>query len=49
MDYVNVKIPKPIADDVDELIKADQYASRAEFIKEAIRLRLEELKKAKEA
>ena len=35
--YANVKIPAPLADVIDSLVKSGRYSSRAEYVKEAIR------------
>jgi len=45
-DYTTVRLPKQLMDEIDQLIKRGTrgYKSRAEFIKEAIRKRFEELK-----
>ena len=45
--YVNISIPKPLVDEIDQLIlkKTKGYTSRAEFVKEAIRKLLREIKK----
>jgi Arc/MetJ-type ribon-helix-helix transcriptional regulator len=44
-EYVTVRLPKELMDEVDEMIRKGVrgYKSRAEFIKEAIRKRTEEL------
>jgi Arc/MetJ-type ribon-helix-helix transcriptional regulator len=44
-EYVTVRLPKELMDEVDEMIRngVRGYKSRAEFIKEAIRKRCEEL------
>ena len=44
-DYTTVRLPKEIMDEIDQIIKRGirGYKSRAEFIKEAIRKRFEEL------
>jgi hypothetical protein len=44
-DYTTVRLPKEIMDEIDQIIKRGTrgYKSRAEFIKEAIRKRFEEL------
>ena len=36
-EYATVKIPVPLADVIDGLVKGGEYSSRAEFVKEAIR------------
>jgi metal-responsive CopG/Arc/MetJ family transcriptional regulator len=43
--YVGVRLPKELIDDVDRLIdrKAMGFRSRAEFIADAIRRRLEQI------
>jgi len=45
-EYTTVRLPKELMDEIDEIIKhrVRGYKSRAEFIKEAIRKRFEELK-----
>ena len=47
-EYITVRLPKNLMDEVDSLIKRRirGYKSRAEFIKETVRKRLEELKAA---
>jgi len=48
--YVTLKIPKELANTIDEIIKSRKafgYKSRAEFVKEAIRTKLIELEKVK--
>ena len=43
--YKAVNLPKPILDEVDKIVKVNPcYNSRAEFVKNAIREKLEELK-----
>ena len=44
-EYVTVRIPKDLANQVDELIDtiARGYTSRAEFIKEAVRQKIERI------
>jgi len=44
-EYTTVRLPKEIMDEIDQIIKRGTrgYKSRAEFIKEAIRKRFEEL------
>jgi len=41
--YITVRIPKELANEIDELMKtlARGYTSRAEFIKEAVRQKIE--------
>lgn len=45
-EYTTVRLPKELMDEIDQIIKHGirGYKSRAEFIKEAIRKRFEELK-----
>jgi len=45
-DYVTVRIPRQLADEIDEVIRSGQlgYRTRAEMVKEAIRLRIEILR-----
>ena len=45
MSYVTIKIPKELIDEIDKLIdqQIGGYKSRAELIKEAIRIRLQEV------
>ena len=47
--YVTVKVPIQLAEAIDEVIEQGKkgYKSRAEFVKEAVRLRLEEVKQVK--
>ena len=47
-DYTTVRLPKELMEEIDEIIRRGirGYKSRAEFIKEAIRKRFEELKTA---
>jgi metal-responsive CopG/Arc/MetJ family transcriptional regulator len=42
-EYVTVRIPKQLADEIDEIIRSETlgYRTRAEMVKEAIRLRIE--------
>ena len=44
MDYINVKIPKPMGDEIDKVLEEGHYGSRAELVKEAIRGKLKELR-----
>ena len=46
--YVKVSLPEEFADKINPYIKSGLYRSFAEFVKEAVRLRLEELEKKKE-
>lgn len=43
--YVTLKVPKALADEIDQLIKSGTlgYRSRAEMVNDAIRHRIEEL------
>jgi len=43
--YVTIKVPKALADEIDELIKSGTlgYRTRAEMVNDAIRHRIEEL------
>jgi metal-responsive CopG/Arc/MetJ family transcriptional regulator len=45
-DYVTVKIPKELADEIDRIIKSKTlgYRTRAEMVNDAIRLRIELLR-----
>ena len=45
-EYVTVRIPKQLADEIDEIIRSETlgYRTRAEMVKEAIRLRIEQLR-----
>lgn len=45
-DYVTVRIPRQLADEIDEIIRCRTlgYRTRAEMVKEAIRLRIELLR-----
>ena len=45
-EYTTVRLPKELMDEIDDMIKRGVrgYKSRAEFIKEAVRKRFEELK-----
>ena len=45
-DYVTVRIPRKLADEIDEIIRSGTlgYRSRAEMVNEAIRLRIELLR-----
>jgi len=45
-DYSGVNFPKDLLEEVDKIISNNKlgYKSRAEFIKEAIRIRLEKFK-----
>jgi Arc/MetJ-type ribon-helix-helix transcriptional regulator len=43
--YVTIKVPKALADEIDQLVEAGilGYRSRAEMVNDAIRRRLEQL------
>jgi len=45
-DYVTVRIPRKLADEIDEIIQSGTlgYKTRAEMVKEAIRLRIESIR-----
>lgn len=45
--YVNIKVPEELADEIDKILKERKlgYRSRAEFIIEASRQRLMDVKK----
>jgi metal-responsive CopG/Arc/MetJ family transcriptional regulator len=45
-EYVTVRIPKQLSDEIDEIIRSEPlgYRTRAEMVKEAIRLRIEQLR-----
>ena len=47
MKWKTVQLPEDLLDRVDKVVKQESlgYSSRAEFIKEAVRLRLEEVEK----
>jgi Arc/MetJ-type ribon-helix-helix transcriptional regulator len=47
--YRCVSLPKNLVDAVEELVKEGKYSSNSQFVGEAVRLRLEELQRAKEA
>jgi len=46
--YVKVSLPQEFADKINPYIESGLYRSFAEFVKEAVRLRLEELEKNKQ-
>ncbi len=50
-DYTTVRLPKELLDELDQILKSGVrgYKSRAEFIKEAIRKRFEELEATRQA
>ena len=45
-DYVTVRIPRELADEIDEIISSGTlgYKTRAEMVKEAVRMRIELLR-----
>jgi len=43
MEYITVKIPKTMGDEIDGILPSGFYASRAEFVKDAVRRLLEKL------
>jgi Arc/MetJ-type ribon-helix-helix transcriptional regulator len=43
--YKNVPIPQPLFEQVEQVVKSGYYVTVTEFIKESIRLRLEEISK----
>jgi len=44
MEWMTVRIPKPLADDVDSVVSQNgRWASRAEFVKDAVRRYLEQI------
>ena len=45
-EYVTIRIPKQLANEIDEIIRSETlgYRTRAEMVKEAIRLRIEQLR-----
>ena len=44
--YVTVKVPKALADEIDQIIEAGTlgYRSRAEMVNDAVRRRIEQLR-----
>ena len=42
-EYVTIKLPRILVDEIDKILDKKGFKSRAEFIKEAVRLRLEQL------
>ena len=44
-DYVTLKVPKALADEIDQIIESRQlgYRSRAEMVNDAIRHRIEQI------
>ena len=46
--WETTKIPKFLMDEIDKLVKSGLYTSRSDFLKEAVRLRLEEVNKESE-
>jgi len=47
-EYVTIKLPKILVDEIDKILEKKGFKSRAEFVKEAIRLRLEQLLRGKQ-
>ena len=43
MEYITVKIPKTMGDEIDGILPSGFYASRAEFVKDAVRRLLERM------
>jgi len=45
-EYVTIRIPRKLADEIDEIIRSGTlgYKTRAEVVKEAIRLRIESIR-----
>ncbi len=42
--YVTIRLPKSLVEKVDKyILESGEYSSRADFVKEAIRLRLQQL------
>lgn len=46
MGYMKISLPSGLADEIKKLVDSGRYTSVAEFVKEAVRLRLEEVKKS---
>lgn len=45
-EYTSISVPKPMMKEVERFVeKSELYRSQAEFVTDAIRARLEELKK----
>ena len=42
--YVTVRLPKELVNEIDEIVGTRGYKSRAEFVKEAIRKKLDIIK-----
>ena len=44
--YITIRIPRQLAEEIDKIIQSGTlgYTSRAEMVKEALRLRLQDLK-----
>jgi len=42
-EYVTIKLPRILVDEIDKILDKKGFKSREEFIKEAVRLRLEQL------
>jgi len=47
--YVTVRLPKELVKEVDNQVGTRGYKSRAEFVKEAIRTKLDEIKRLSSA
>jgi Arc/MetJ-type ribon-helix-helix transcriptional regulator len=50
-EYVTVRLPKELVDEIDHIVSSGLrgYKSRAEFIKEAVRVKLDEIKRLSES
>jgi len=44
--YVSVKLPKVLGQEIDGILKPHGYSSRAEFVKDAVRSHLVKVKEA---
>lgn len=40
-EVINISLPKELSKTVDELIKKDKYATKSEFFRDLLRMRLE--------
>ena len=47
-EYVTTKLPKQLMHDIDKVMTKANYTSRMEFIKDAVRRRLEEINNGEE-
>jgi len=47
-EYVTIKLPRILVDEIDKILDKKGFKSRAEFIKEAVRLRLEQFQNKRE-